>query len=755
MSILHNPNLLCYTMKKSIIFFLTYACPIWIAVTFAQQDNAIDTTRVSFNRLVDSSEIYYTSGNYKKSLEVNIKILNKAFEIGDPSLIHKGYRFLGYDFMALDDMVTAQENFVKSERYAIESKNDTAIAITYMDLANLYSYEEEGYDKAMKYHKKSIEKFKKIKDSLSLSKAYFNTVVTAFSEEKYKSGLYYLNKANELRKQANSISFEAGIENLFGSYYISQNQFEKAEEAYLKAIEIGEKEELSAELENSYRGYSDVLFEKEEYVKAFEIRKIYEEYLLANSEIVKSAAANNVSSKFQIAEYQKSAEAAQQKNELQAELMETKNRTNTFLWFFSALGVVLTGYLFYAYRRRKRLVRELQIKNKEYLRAKEESDKLAKAKAEFFSTVSHELRTPLYGVIGLSTILLENKELKKHEEDLKSLKFSADYLLALINDVLQMNKIDSQSFDEDDAVFNLRELIGTIASSFEYMKLQHNNIFEITIEPQMPELLKGNSVRLSQILMNLIGNACKFTENGIIDINARVTNATEEDVMVQFTVKDTGMGIAKNKLESIFNEFSQIEAASQNYQGTGLGLPIVKKLLQQANSEINVLSEPGIGSTFTFTLLFDVLRKNNTQDTAPIIDTKQLASKRILIVEDNRINQTVTKKILENDGVLCEIAENGEEAIECVENEKYDLVLMDINMPVKNGIEATQEIRKFNKNIPIIALTAVEVEEIRYRIFDCGMNDIIVKPYDVTKFRETIAKNLMTKDTSLKKSKAV
>ncbi|QIE59600.1 response regulator [Rasiella rasia] len=742
-------------MKKSIIFFLTYACPIWIAVTFAQQDNAIDTTRVSFNRLVDSSEIYYTSGNYKKSLEVNIKILNKAFEIGDPSLIHKGYRFLGYDFMALDDMVTAQENFVKSERYAIESKNDTAIAITYMDLANLYSYEEEGYDKAMKYHKKSIEKFKKIKDSLSLSKAYFNTVVTAFSEEKYKSGLYYLNKANELRKQAKSISFEAGIENLFGSYYISQNQFEKAEEAYLKAIEIGEKEELSAELENSYRGYSDVLFEKEEYVKAFEIRKIYEEYLLANSEIVKSAAANNVSSKFQIAEYQKSAEAAQQKNELQAELMETKNRTNTFLWFFSALGVVLTGYLFYAYRRRKRLVRELQIKNKEYLRAKEESDKLAKAKAEFFSTVSHELRTPLYGVIGLSTILLENKELEKHEEDLKSLKFSADYLLALINDVLQMNKIDSQSFDEDDAVFNLRELIGTIASSFEYMKLQHNNIFEITIEPQMPELLKGNSVRLSQILMNLIGNACKFTENGIIDINARVTNATEEDVMVQFTVKDTGMGIAKNKLESIFNEFSQIEAASQNYQGTGLGLPIVKKLLQQANSEINVLSEPGIGSTFTFTLLFDVLRKNNTQDTAPIIDTKQLASKRILIVEDNRINQTVTKKILENDGVLCEIAENGEEAIECVENETYDLVLMDINMPVKNGIEATQEIRKFNKNIPIIALTAVEVEEIRYRIFDCGMNDIIVKPYDVTKFRETIAKNLMTKDTSLKKSKTV
>jgi len=377
------------------------------------------------------------------------------------------------------------------------------------------------------------------------------------------------------------------------------------------------------------------------------------------------------------------------------------------------------------------------------LHAKEESDKLAKAKAKFFSTVSHELRTPLYGVIGLSTILMENKELKKHEKDLKSLKFSADYLLALINDVLQMNKIDSENLTDESTSFDLRELIGTIVSSFEYIKLQHSNKIEVTIDEKIPHLLKGSSVRLSQILMNLIGNACKFTENGTITITAEINNHGYDSVLVQFTVKDTGLGIAKNKLDSIFNEFAQIESTNTNYQGTGLGLPIVKKLLENANSKIHVASEPGKGSTFTFNLLFDVLHTlGNETMIAPKIDTASLHGKRILIVEDNRINQTVTMKILEKEGVTCEVVDNGVKAVESVKKKAFDLVLMDINMPIMNGIEATRDIRKFNTTLPIIALTAVEIEEIRYRIFDCGMNDIVVKPYDVTKFRQTIAKNL-------------
>lgn len=730
-------------MEKLLFFFFILLSQLFAVSSMAQQDTVQNSDKLKLKQLIDSSEIYYATGKYKKSMEVNVKILNKAFELNDPNFIHKGYRFLGYDYMALEDLKMAKENFEKSERYAIASKNDTAIAITYMDLANLYSYEEDGFLKAMKYHKKSIKAFEKVEDSMSLAKAHINTVITAFSFKKYKSGLYHLLKSEKLMGANTNPSFIAGIENLYGEFYTQKQEFSKAEKAYLKAIEIGEKNDLFSELEVSYQEYSDVLFSAERFKEAYETRSKYEEYLLKNREIANSAVSGNASSKFKISEYQKTAEDARIKNELQAELMQTKSRTNIILWITSGIGFLVTIYLWYAYRRRKQLVRKLQVKNKEYLLAKEKSEQLTKSKAKFFSTVSHELRTPLYGVIGLSTILLENKDLKKHEKDLKSLKFSADYLLALINDVLQMNKVESDTFSDDAAAFNLRELVGTIVSSFEYMRIQHQNELEIHIEDAIPQLLKGSSVRLSQVLMNLIGNACKFTENGTIQVLANITNANDETLLITFTVKDTGSGIAKSKLESIFDEFSQIESSNRDFQGTGLGLPIVKKLLEQANSSIIVKSQLGKGSTFSFNLLFDVLQQDAEAETIAIIDTSRLAEKSILIVEDNRINQMVTKKILEKEGVHCEIAENGAEAITMVRAGEFDLVLMDINMPIKNGIDASQEIRKFNTTLPIIALTAVEVDEIRYRIFECGMNDIIVKPYDVAKFRQTIAKNLL------------
>jgi signal transduction histidine kinase/ActR/RegA family two-component response regulator len=745
-SILHSPNLLKLLMEKQLFFFFVLLCSIFTVPITAQEDSIQNSTKLKIKLLIDSSETYYNLGNYKKSMEVNVKILNQAFELNDLDLIHKGYRFLGYDFMALEDLKMAKDNFEKSERYAIESKNDTAIAITYMDLANLYSFDEDGFEKSMRYHKKSIRGFERIKDSTSLAKAHYNTVLTAFEAEKYKSGIYHLLKADELKGKNRNPSFEAGIKNNYGIYYAQKKAFTKAEKAYLNAIQIGEANTLSSELESSYEGYSSVLFDTGRFEEAYEARKKYEEILLKNLEIVKSATSGATSSKFKISEYQKTAEDARLKNELQAELMRTKSSTNFILWIFSGIAFLVTLYLWYAYRRRKQLVRKLQVKNKEYLRAKEESEKLTQSKAKFFSTVSHELRTPLYGVIGLSTILLENKELKKHEKDLKALKFSADYLLALINDVLQMNKVESDTFSDDAAAFNLRELVGTIVSSFEYMRVQHQNEIEVHIEEDIPQLLKGSSVRLSQVLMNLIGNACKFTENGVIQVFAKISNTNEKTVLLTFTVRDTGSGIAQSKLYSIFDEFSQIESGNKDFQGTGLGLPIVKKLLEQSNSKITVESELGKGSTFSFNLLFNVLQPGVTNKNVPCVDTSNLSEKAILIVEDNRINQMVTKKILEKEGVHCDIAENGEEAIIMVRKNGYDLILMDINMPGKNGIEATQEIRTFNTTVPIIALTAVEVEEIRYRIFECGMNDIIVKPFDVAKFRQTIAKNLLAED---------
>jgi CheY-like chemotaxis protein len=250
--------------------------------------------------------------------------------------------------------------------------------------------------------------------------------------------------------------------------------------------------------------------------------------------------------------------------------------------------------------------------------------------------------------------------------------------------------------------------------------------------------------------MNLIGNACKFTEEGDIYVIAETIQTTVNKTTIKFYIKDTGIGIPKNKLDCIFDEFSQADTIDYKYQGTGLGLPIVKKLLALSNSKVAVESESGKGSLFSFSLTFELTKQAEKIEDISLIDVKNLKGKKILIVEDNRINQMVTKKILEKNSVHCAIAENGIEAIQMVKNNNYDLVLMDINMPKKNGIEATKEIRCFNYNTPIIALTAVEVVEMRKQIFKSGMNDIIVKPYDINKFNQTLLQNLPLSDISVK-----
>ena len=696
----------------------------------------------NFQKLIDSSNIYYFEGSYKKSLEVNIFLLSQALKINDTYNIHRGYRHIGYDYLAMNDTLLAEESFEKSEKYAVLSKNDTATATTYMDLANLYATLKNDTKKALVYHDKSIQLFSQIKDSTGLAKAHYNTILTALDAKEYPKALLHLIKARKLRDFESHSSYSIGIEVLFGEYYLAKENYKKADIYLGKAIEAAKAEGLTVELQDAYRLYSTSLFKQKQFEEAYKVRLDYEAYFEESMANISSAEAGAISAKFQVEEYRKDVQAAELENSLQAEIVKNKNRLNIILMVVSFCAIILFSGLLYAFRKRKKLVQLLQDKNTEYLRAKRQSEKLARAKGKFFSTVSHELRTPLYGVIGLSTILLEDKALKSHEKDLKSLKFSADYLLALINNVLHINKIDSNSLEDNSTVFNVRELFESIIVSFEYMRLQNNNKIHIIVSEDIPKLLKGNSVRLSQILMNLIGNACKFTENGNIYVKAYPNNTNKGVVTIDFSVQDTGMGIAQDKFSKIFDEFSQLESNTYSYQGTGLGLPIVKKLLAQSNSEIRLQSQLGRGSTFSFSLPYEISLSSFVKDETSILDANLLMGKKILIAEDNRINQTVTRKILEKNGVICTIAENGQQAVNFTTTEKFDLILMDLNMPVKNGFEATKEIRSSDVTIPIIALTAVEVEEVRNEIHHVGMNDIVVKPYDVTKFIQTILLNL-------------
>ncbi|GAA6770729.1 ATP-binding protein [Flavobacterium sp. CGRL2] len=374
--------------------------------------------------------------------------------------------------------------------------------------------------------------------------------------------------------------------------------------------------------------------------------------------------------------------------------------------------------------------------------AKNKAEKASKARSEFLSTVSHELRTPLNAINGITHLLLEDNPKKNQLKYLESLKFSGNYLTTFINEILEVNKIDSTKVEIENISFNLKELLFNIQSSLKELATANKNYFNLEIDKSIPDNLMGDPTKLSQIILNLINNALKFTQNGHVNVIAKLYSQEEENATVYFEIVDTGIGIPEDKLQSVFESFSQgsIEV-NRKYGGTGLGLTIVKKLIELLGGEIKLKSEVGKGSTFTFKLNFKI---NNEpleviEEAKPYSD-KQLKHKSILLIEDNKINQMITRKMLENKNISCEIVDNGEEAVELLKIKRFDMVLMDVHLPGINGTTATKLIREFDKTTPIIALTAISLDENRDMLLSFGMNDVITKPFVPDEFYTTIAK---------------
>jgi CheY-like chemotaxis protein len=346
--------------------------------------------------------------------------------------------------------------------------------------------------------------------------------------------------------------------------------------------------------------------------------------------------------------------------------------------------------------------------------------------------MSHEIRTPLNAVIGMTHLLLEGDPLESQKENLNILEFSAGNLMTLINDVLDFAKIEAGNIELERTKVDLRELIQSITGSMLYKTKEKNIYLNQNIDAAVPPVVIGDHTRLSQILLNLLSNAVKFTDNGGITIELTVIEQSSKDVRIRFAVSDTGIGIANNKLNTIFESFKQAEVdTTRKYGGTGLGLAISKRLIELHDSRINVNSELGKGSTFWFTITFN--KANYTKSDNNKVETGLNIS--VLVVDDNQINRLLINKILTKWGATIDFAENGVQAVSKVEsNRTFDVVLMDIHMPEMGGIKATEIIRAKNepyfKQLPIIALTASMLNNQMNQIGDAGMNDYILKPFE-------------------------
>ncbi len=376
---------------------------------------------------------------------------------------------------------------------------------------------------------------------------------------------------------------------------------------------------------------------------------------------------------------------------------------------------------------------------KTLIEAKETAIKSSLVKAQFLSSMSHEIRTPMNAVIGLIYLMMQENPRPDQKDHLETLKFSAENLLELINDILDFSKIEAGKIEINKTDLSLEEIIRFIHHGFNSRAIEKGIGLSLNYDESLPAKLIGDSLRLSQIMNNLVSNAIKFTDEGGVNISIQKQRETSREVEIFFSVEDTGIGIPSDKLSSIFEDFTQV-TESDLRQGTGLGLSITKELLRLQGSEIKVDSVYGKGSIFYFTLTFEKSVKSQAKlkkvDLSTISNPKSksgaLSGVRVLLVEDNKINQKVTKKFLTKWGVETVIADNGKIAVDLVQMTDFDLLLMDMQMPIMDGIEATKAIRGLGgkyENIPIIALTASAVLGMKKNAINSGLDDFVTKPF--------------------------
>lgn len=368
-----------------------------------------------------------------------------------------------------------------------------------------------------------------------------------------------------------------------------------------------------------------------------------------------------------------------------------------------------------------------------------------KSKDKFLSTMSHEIRTPLNAVIGLSDILLMDEYLPEQLENLEALKYSGEHLLGLINDILDINKIQSGKIKFEESEFSLDYLMKTVQSDFKILGQDKYLVFRIVKDKNIPDYLIGDSLKLAQVLKNLLSNAFKFTDRGVIQLSIKTKKINKNKISLSFEVKDTGIGISLDKQKSIFKSFTQAESnTTRLYGGTGLGLTISKNLLKIQKSKLQVVSKPNIGSIFSFKLNFKIsdTNKNNRSVVKSEIASTAPINLKVLVAEDNKLNELVLKKLFEKWNIDFLIKENGEELLKVYEKEDFDLILMDLQMPVLDGYETTKIIRDLpdsvKSSIPIIALTAFAQTDIKEKTTKHKMNGYMSKPFNANEFHKLL-----------------
>lgn len=648
---------------------------------------------------------------------------------------------IGLVYLSQNNMLQGKEKLNAALNIGKEIK-DTSLIINALNNLGIMSLENEYFEEALSFFTELLKLDQLRDDPVSIAISYNNLGVVYIKKRQFQLALDFLHASVIYKRRFSAKNSLANSLSNLAEAHLGLNQLDSGEYYVNEALSI--LQTMSDPDMTEVLQISSKLYEKKgDYQKALDFFKRY---------ISHRDSSVNLEQEREIRQAEKDYEIRSKDRILlfREKEIQSKKQLMWITTIFTGLIFGLLVYLYFLYRKNKKdssllaqkieenekQTEQLKIINQEKEEARIKAENAAKIKSNFLSAMSHEIRTPLNSIVGISHLLKDNQSLENQQENIRLLATASDNLLHLINDILDFNKLELGKFKLTRKVFSLDELLEKVSEINQIRAREKGLAFRISKDPSIPSHVIADEFRLNQVLINLLSNSVKFTEKGMVSLDVSVVAHSQHSITARFKVTDTGIGIQPDNQETIFEAFTQEETnLNKKYTGTGLGLAISSRFIQQLNSKIELHSVPGVGSTFWFDVELEPIQ--STPDLPQVSRTESgfdIDGRKILIVEDNPMNVLILKQFIHRWKGITQVANNGKEALDMIEQELPDLILMDLNMPVMDGAEATVRIRKHPdkaiRDLVIIGLTASSESDVAEQIYKAGMNDLLSKPFN-------------------------